>query len=119
MGVALATAGSLGHCVRDARSLQDRGAGGKYAGSPRAWHDALAFRGRSPSVTKSAMHRLVCIVLNPLAVLWRSRSFRTLETCFRGYKKQHLRISIYLPSNSNIFLWIHLYVGLVLSNSVI
>ena len=53
------------------------------------------------------------------AVLRLSRSFRALETCFRGYKKQHLRISIYLPSNSNIFLWIHLYVGLVLSNSVI
>ena len=54
-----------------------------------------------------------------LAVLRRSRSFRALGTCFRGYKKQHLRISIYLPSNSNISLWMHLYVGLVLSNSVI
>ena len=56
--------GPLGHGVRNERPLQDRGACGKYAGSPRARHDALAFRGRSPRVTKSAMHRLVFVVLN-------------------------------------------------------
>ena len=36
---------------------------GKYAGTPHARHDALAFRGRSPSVTKRSTHRLVLIVL--------------------------------------------------------
>ena len=46
------------------RSLQDGGACGNHTGSPLAWHDALAFRGRSPCVTKSAMHRLVLVVLN-------------------------------------------------------
>ena len=47
------------------RSLQDGGACGNHTGSPLAWHDALAFRGRSPCVTKSAMHRLVFFVLKP------------------------------------------------------
>ena len=50
--------------LASSRAVQDERPCGNSEESLHAWHDALAFRGRSPSVTKSAMHRLLLVVLN-------------------------------------------------------
>ena len=59
--------------------------------------DALAFRGRSPSVTKSSTHLLVFIVLIPLAVFFLWFLKKHIQSCGVAAFLSVLRILWFLP----------------------